>query len=182
MVKEHKVKVILVMVSSLNGKITKGADPSTYSWTSKEDAELFSQLVEKHNLIVMGRKTYEAIRQNIELKPDKLRIVLTKNPEKYSHDAVPGSLEFSNESPRELVNRLGRKGYKEMLLAGGGEINALFLKSSLVDELYLTIEPVIFGKGQALVADEELEISLQLIGVKRLNKKGTLHLRYKVQK
>lgn len=176
------MKVVMIMVSSLDGKITKGTDPNIYSWASKEDANLFFQLVEKYNLIVMGRKTYEAIRENIELRPDKLRIVLTKNPEKYSHAAVPGSLEFSNKSPRELVNRLERKGYREMLLAGGGEINALFLKSSLVDELHLTIEPVIFGRGQALVADEKLEVSLKLIAVKKLNEKGTLHLRYKVQK
>ncbi|MBI4033148.1 MAG: dihydrofolate reductase [Candidatus Blackburnbacteria bacterium] len=175
------MKVILVMVSSLNGKITKGRASNIYSWTSKEDSKLFFRLVEKHNLIVMGRKTYEAIRENIELRPDKLRIVLTKDPQKFASDTVPGSLEFSNESPAELLSRLQRIGYTEMLLVGGGEVNALFLKSSLVDELYLTIEPIIFGTGKTLVADEELDVSLKLIGVKKLNKKGTLHLRYRVR-
>ncbi|MDO8504149.1 MAG: dihydrofolate reductase family protein [bacterium] len=176
------MNVVMVMAASLNGKITRGRDSNIYSWTSKEDSELFFQLVEKHNLIVMGRKTYEAIRENIELKPGKLRIVLTKNPQKFASNTVPGSLEFSNETPRELLDRLERKGYTEMLLAGGGEVNALFLKSSLVDELHLTIEPVIFGTGKALISDEKLEVSLKLISVKKLNKKGTLHLRYKVQK
>src|SRR3989338_2890855 len=132
------MKVIMVMVASLNGKITRGRASNIYSWTSKEDSELFSQLVEEFNLIVMGRKTYEAIRENIELRKDKLRVVLTKNPEKFGSDAVPGSLEFSDESSAELLNRLKKKGYTKMLLVGGGEINALFLKSSLVDELYLT--------------------------------------------
>lgn len=174
------MKVIMVAVSSVNGKLTKGSESNIYSWTSKEDSKIFFSLIEKHNLIVMGSKTYEAARNIIKLRKNKLRVVLTRNPSKYKGERVGGSLEFSSESPKELVKRLEKQGYTEMLLVGGSEVNTAFLKNKLVDELHLTIEPLIFGRGKSLVLEENLEISLGLINVSRLNKRGTLRLIYKV--
>lgn len=176
------MKVIMVGVSSLNGKLTRGDDPNIYTWTSKEDSEIFFSFIKKHNLIVMGSKTYEAARNIIKLKKDKLRIVLTRNPGKYKGDIAKGMLEFSSESPKKLIKRLEKRGYKEMLLIGGTEINTIFLKNSFVDELHLTIEPLIFGRGKNLVLEEELDLSLTLLGVKKLNRQGTLHIVYKVSK
>lgn len=176
------MKVILAATSSINGKITKGDDPNIYSWTSKEDAKLFFSLIKKHNLIVMGSKTYEAARNIIKLKKNKLRIVLTRNPEKYKNFARSGTLEFRNESPYDLISRIEKLGYKKMLLVGGSEVNTLFLKASLVDEVYVTIEPYIFGGGKDLILEEELDVGLRLIDVKKLNVNGTLHLRYRVEK
>ena len=171
----------MAAVSSVNGKTTKGENPNIYSWTSKEDSQLFFSLIKENNLIVMGAKTYEAAKKLIKLEKDKLRIALTRNPQKYSADAVKGSLEFSNESPLELVKRLSKKGYKKMLLVGGGQINTLFLKANLVDELHLTIEPKIFGTGKNLISEEGFNKQLKLINVKKLNSQGTLRLEYKVR-
>ncbi|MFA6304140.1 MAG: dihydrofolate reductase [Patescibacteria group bacterium] len=86
------MKIIMVMVSSVNGRITKGNNPDVYSWSSKEDKNFFLPLVKKHNLIIMGSKTYEAVRQNLDLDQKKLRVVLTKNPKKYFAHAIAGKL------------------------------------------------------------------------------------------
>lgn len=174
------MKVIMVAVSSLNGKLTKGEETDIYKWTSKEDAKTFFSLIDKHNLIVMGGKTYEAARRIIKLKKDKLRIVLTRNPKDYRNDEVRGSLEFTSESPGELIERFEKRRYTSMLVVGGAEINTTFLKNSLIDELYLTIEPLIFGTGKNLILDEEFETNLKLLSMKKLNKIGTLLLKYSV--
>lgn len=170
----------MIMVTTLNGKTTKGNDPDIYKWTSREDQKYFSSLLKKNNLLVMGSETYEAARKNIKLDSHQLRVVLTRGPGKYKANAVLGKLEFSNESPQQLVKRLENKGFKQMLLLGGGTINTLFLKESLVDELYLTLEPKIFGKGKTLVREGEFAILLELINVKRLDQSGTLLLKYKI--
>jgi len=174
------MKVVMAAVSSVNGKLTKGKETNIYTWTSKEDSKIFFSLIEKYNLIVMGSKTYEAARSIIKIRPDKLRIVLTRNPKKYKSNMIKGSLEFSNESPKDLVKRLETQGYAQMLLVGGTEVNTAFLKNGLVDELHLTIEPLIFGRGRNLVLGEDIEGELRLLDAKRLNKIGTLHLVYKV--
>src|SRR3989338_11556198 len=136
------MKIVLIAVCSLNGKITKGEDKNIYKWTSREDKELFFSLIDKHNLIVMGRRTYEAAKDNIKLRQDKLRVVLTRDPQKYTKEEVKGILEFSKKSPRQVIQSLEKRGYKEMLLVGGGETNTLFMRFSLVNEIHLTLEPV----------------------------------------
>src|SRR3990167_10570212 len=120
------MKVIMVMVSSVNGKITRGEDPDIYSWTSKEDADFFFSLLNQHNLIVMGSITYEAARNKIKPDKERLRVILTRTPEKYAKDAIRGKLEFTSESPKKLVKRFEKGGYNTMLLVGGGKTNALF--------------------------------------------------------
>jgi len=172
------MKVIMVAVSSLNGKITKEKDPNIYSWTSKEDSQLFFSLIEKSNLIVMGSKTYEVARKFIQHKKNRLRIVLTKTPQKYLRESIGGMLEFTNENPQKLVNRMKNKGYKKMLVVGGGLTNALFLKSKLVNEVYLTIEPRLFGVGTNLLNEKNIDVQLRLTSIMKLNKQGTLHLKY----
>lgn len=176
------MKVIMLAVLSLNGKITKGSDSNIYPWTSKEDAKLFFSLIQGCNLIVMGSKTYEAAKNIIKLKKNKLRIVLTRNPVKYKAFSVPGKLEFSHESPGKLVGRLEKLSYRKMLLVGGSEVYTLFLKAALVDEVHITIEPYIFGRGKNLILEEGLEVGLKLLSIKKLNSNGTLYLKYKVKK
>lgn len=168
----------MVMLSSVDGKSTQGNNQNVYSWSSIEDQKHFFSLIKKNNLIVMGRITYDASRPVIKLEKGKLRIVLTRNPKKYFKKSVKGQLEFTNETPVDLVERLSKKGYKNMLLVGGSIINGLFLKYNLVNELYLTIEPKIFGKGKDIIEGQLLNKSLKLINIKKINKAGTLVLQY----
>lgn len=176
------MKITMVMLSTVDGKITKGNDSNIYTWTSIEDQKYFFSLVKKNNLIVMGSLTYKAIAPRLKLEEKKLRIVLTREPEKYKSKIVRGQLEFSKEKPKELVKRMTLLGYKNILLVGGGIINGLFLKDNLVDEFYLTIEPRIFGRGKNIVEGQLLNKSLQLRSIKKLNKLGTLLLKYRIIK
>lgn len=176
------MKVTMVMLSSIDGKTTLGDNQNVYSWSSIEDQKHFFSLIKKNNLIVMGRATYEASKPVIKLEKEKLRIILTQSPNKYFDQSVKGQLEFSDETQEKLVKRLLLLGYKKMLLVGGALINGLFLKQNLVDEFYLTIEPKIFGSGKNIVEGQLLNKSLQLISIKKLNKAGTLLLKYKINK
>ena len=176
------MKVTMVMLSSVDGKTTQGNNKNIYSWSSIEDQKHFFSLIKKNNLIVMGRATYKASKPVIKLEKGKLRIILTRNPKKYSDQVVKDQLEFTNESPNKLLKRLSTLGYKKILIVGGSTINGLFLKQNLVDELYLTIEPKIFGSGKNIAEGQLLDKCLQLISIKKLNKAGTLLLKYKINK
>src|SRR3990167_3664298 len=172
------MRVILVMVQSLNGKITRGDDTDIYKWTSKEDQKFFFSFLKKHEVIIMGSRTYEAARKNIKLDDKRLRIVLTSTPKRYSSEQELGKIEFTNANPADLLARLETDGYKQVLLVGGGKVNAAFFAQNLVDELYLTIEPVLFGKGKAIIAEKKFNANLKLINLTKLNPKGTLLLHY----
>jgi dihydrofolate reductase len=175
------MKVTLISAISANGKITKNVGLKGYGWLSLEDKKILSSLIEQYDVFIMGRKTYLGIRNKIKLETNKLRIVLTSEPEKYNVDKVPDKLEFSSESPEALISRLNSQGYDKILLLGGGKVNSFLFKLDLIDELHLTIEPRIFGKGKNLVSSDEFETKLKLIDFKKLNDNGTLYLIYKIE-
>lgn len=176
------MRIIMVMLATVDGKTTKGDESNIYTWTSPEDQKYFFSLIKKHDLIIMGRPTYEAVCSRIKLQENKHRIILTRQPERYNSKTVKGKLEFSDETPKQLAKRLTLLGYKKILLVGGSIINGLFLRQNLVDELYLTIEPRIFGIGKSIVEGQLLNTKLQLTSIKKINKTGTLLLKYKVNK
>ncbi len=174
------MKIILAAATSIDGKLTRGDDPDVRQWTSDEDAAHFAQLKAAHNLLVMGLGTYEAMRSKLKLSANILRVVLTHHPQDFAGEAVARQLEFSSESPAKLVERLANQGYSEILLVGGGQVHAEFLAAGLVDEIYLTIEPLVFGTGTDFAHGAELNIDLELVSSKQLNDRGTLLLHYKV--
>lgn len=174
------MKVIMIAVVSSNGKLTNGSDPDIYKWTSKEDREFFFDKIAKSKLIIMGSGTYEAVRKQLKTQNKKLRIVLTSSPEKYKNEQIKGKLEFTSETPRQLYNRM--IDHPKMLLVGGSKIYSAFMKDGLIDEIYLTIEPVLFGKGKNLFAEEDFESRLRLISIEQLNKTGTILLKSRLVK
>ncbi|OGG39709.1 hypothetical protein A3A21_00225 [Candidatus Jorgensenbacteria bacterium RIFCSPLOWO2_01_FULL_45_25b] len=174
------MNIILAAVISLDGKITRHNETGAISWNSIEDKKHFARLIAKSDAIIMGRKTYEAARKIIVLSPRRLRIVLTRAPEKYKKEAVSRELEFSKESPRQIIRRLQKMGRRKILIVGGGEIYALFLREGLVSRIELTIEPKIFGTGGNFLAPLQMKKEFRLVSARRLNRRGTLLLTYDV--
>jgi dihydrofolate reductase len=180
------MKIILIDVSSLDGKLTKWKGNDIYEWSSREDFMHFQKVKSENNLIVMGSGTFDKVKdiENAGLKPEKerLRIIMTRRLDKYQKYSIPGQMEFSNESPHDLVHRLEQQGYKQMLLVSGGKVATSFFIEQLIDELWLTIEPKIFGSGEPLVQEGAFDINLRLLDIQKLNNNGTLLLKYHVLK
>ncbi|SDD22122.1 dihydrofolate reductase family protein [Williamwhitmania taraxaci] len=174
------MKTALVFVATLDGKVTKWGDPLVRKWSSKADKDYFRMIWQGSTLIVMGSTTFNAHR----VKPSASHyfVVMTSDPAKYKEFEVTGQLEFSDESPAQLSARLDLLDYKYMLLIGGPHIATSFLKEQLVDELWLTIEPRIFGTGGNFAIEDELDIELSLISCEKVNERGTLITKYALLK
>jgi dihydrofolate reductase len=174
------MRIILVFVSTVDGKITRWGDPKVSSWTSEEDKKYFREIWNEAPLIVMGSNTYRA--EKLGSRRDHFIIVMTRHPSAYEEMEVKGRLEFTDESPARLVSRLKKASFRTMLVVGGAQIATSFLKAELIDEIWLTIEPKIFGKGGNFVIEQELDLELRLISCERVNAEGTLITKYKVLK
>lgn len=172
------MKIICVMVSSLNGFTTYGNDPNIYTWTSQEDKDHFFSLIEQATCIIMGKKTYERAKGMMKHKEGRLRVVLTSSPEQYYQETIPGQLEFTRDAPSQLVKKIEERGFTEALLVGGSTTNAAFLKENLIDQLVFTIEPVIFGTGNPLFAKSSVKKNLTFLSSEKLNNRGTLLVTY----
>lgn len=172
------MKTILYMAMTLNGKIA-GIDHDT-SWTSKEDWVGFLGMCKRIGNAIIGRKTYEMIKKEGTQLGDILTVVLTHDPALLFRKS-PHTI-FTNKYPRDVVAMLGEKGFKEVLIAGGGILNSAFLKEALIDELYIDIEPLILGRGIPLFTDGDFEPRLKLLDVNQLDNHQTIQLHYKVIK
>ncbi|MEK7508655.1 MAG: dihydrofolate reductase family protein [Patescibacteria group bacterium] len=169
------MKIILLMAITADGKIAKTADqPAT--WTSAADKKIFVAETKKAGVIVMGETTYNTIGKALS---ERLNIVMSLEPDKRKN--VPGVLEYTNKPPQELLKDLEKRGYATVILGGGATINGLFLKESLIDEIWLTVEPKIFGEGLSLFHGADVNLDLELLETKQLDK-NVLQLRYKVKK
>ena len=131
----------------------------------------------------MGSKTFE-ISYNLSQLPtsDKLHIILTRNVTKYSQYQKNGHFEFTDQTPQDIVSGLKKRGYKTGLLLGGSEIYTLFLSNNLVDKLYITLEPRIFGSGKEIIGEISKGIDLIFEEMQQINTQGTILLKYKVNK
>jgi len=171
------MKVTLAMVISIDGRITDGDNPGTMAWASPEDQDVFQQHRDTHDCIVMGRATYAAVRPILQPTASKPRVVLTRSPQRFAQEVAPG-LEFSAQDPAELLDRLERQGFRKVLLVGGSETNPRFLDAGLVDELFVTVEPLLFGSGLPFTQPLQQTRSFHLLSSQRLNSRGTLLLHY----
>ena len=176
------MKITFVAVSSLDGKTTMWNNPLVDEWTSKEDTKHFTKLLQTSSLILMGRKTYQHAKKQMTHRTGRLRLVFTKTPHKFRKEHIKDQLEFTNESPNEALKRLKKYGYKQALFVGGATLAAEFLQQNLLHEIFVTIEPKLFGIGKSLIGEEKLNVNLKLLNVEKLNSKGTLLLKYKVIK
>lgn len=174
--------VTCVMVASLDGLTTQGNSPGTAGWSSPEDQEVFHDLIARADCMIMGSNTYRAARSLMNPSAAKPRIILTRSPEEYAEDAGKPGLTFTARSPQNIMHDLQTAGYENVLLVGGSTTNASFFDAGLVDELVLTIEPLLFGDGLPLTGRLKRSVALRLMERKQLNDAGTLLLRYKVLK
>lgn len=167
------MKLILMMAITLDGKIAKHTTQLA-DWTSHADKKIFVAETKSAGVIIMGKTTYETIGQPL---PGRLNVVLDQNPDTSKN--IPNSLEYTNLPPKELLADLSARGFEKVILGGGATINGLFLKENLIDEIWLTIEPKIFGEGLSLFKDADVDLSLELIEVRNLDK-DVIQARYKV--
>lgn len=157
----------IIAALTADGHIAKDEHHSAF-WTSKEDKKRFVELTKRAGVIVMGSNTYQTLPRPLK---ERINIV-------YSKSKTFEGAEVTQKSPQELLQELESRGFKEVAICGGSQIYTMFMKAGVVDRLYLTVEPLIFGKGLSLFS-EEINRQLTLVSAVH-NEGGSLFLEYKV--
>ena len=160
--------------------VTKWGDPQVRRWSSHQDQDYYKRIWDESKLIVMGSNTFNA--ELLNPSSNHQLIIMTGHPDKYKSLEISGQIEFTKESPVELTARFKNESYEQMLVVGGPHVATSFLKEQLIDELWLTFEPKIFGEGGNFVTGGKLDINLRLINCEKVNEQGTLITKYAVLK
>nr|AIA12836.1 Dihydrofolate reductase [uncultured bacterium]AIA12951.1 Dihydrofolate reductase [uncultured bacterium] len=168
------MKVFIIAAVTTDGFIGRDENQLSLDWTSNADKVLFMQLTKRAGVVVMGSRTFATMQRTL---PERRLIVYTSQPEKITLEGV----EKTSEDPHELIERLKNEGAKGVAISGGAAIYDMFMKADLVDEMYLTIEPVLFGSGVRLFRDSTLDHRLTLLE-SRHRADGSIVLHYRINK
>jgi dihydrofolate reductase len=157
----------IIAAISADGYIAKDEHHPAF-WTSKEDKKRFVELTKRAGVVVMGSSTFKTLPRPLK---ERVNIV-------YSRSQTFEGAEVTQKNPVELLAELESRGFKEVAICGGSYIYSMFMKSNMVNMLYLTVEPIIFGAGVRLF-NEEMHFQLTLVSSVQ-TENGALLLEYKV--
>lgn len=161
------IRAYIIAAVTADGFIARDEKHSAF-WTSKEDKKRFVELTKRAGVVVMGSTTYATLPRPLK---ERVNIV-------YTRDKKFEGAETTQKTPVDLLAELESRGFKEVAICGGSKIYTMFMKANVVDRLFLTIEPLVFGKGISLFT-EDLTHKLTLVSTAQ-SETGTLLLEYKV--
>ncbi len=156
------MNVIMYMAVSADGFIAGEGDDT--SFVTKSEWASFRRILKRTGNVIIGRRTYDILEKKGEFAGlGKLRVVVVTR----TRSDLPLGITTA-PSPQAALDLL-KKDFRQVLVAGGGQLNASFMKEGLVDELYLDVEPVVLGKGIKLFGNDRLQAKLSLVGTKKLS-------------
>lgn len=164
------------MAISADGFIAKKNGDS--DWVSPVDTANFEKAIKEHGCIIVGRKTFDQYQGDIYPIDGVTNIVVTSDKSLKSDNP---NVHFVTGSVEEVIGAVKQKGHDKALLIGGGTTNASFLNASAIDEMILSVHPLILGKGIRLFESEEVDVKLRLISEVKLEE-GLIQEKYKLLK
>lgn len=138
--------VTLFIAASLDGYIAGPDDDLSWLFTDADYG--FSNFYSGVDTLVMGRGTYDVIRTFGEWPyADRKTLVVSRRAD-VSVD-TPLTEVFSGELPA-LIELLQSEGCDNVWLVGGGELVRSFLEQGLLDQITVSMHPILLGKGVPL--------------------------------
>lgn len=173
-------KVILYIAMSLDGYIAKTNDDISFlNGVEKEGEDYgYNDFISHVDAVIIGRKTYEKVLSMVGSFPhaDKDAYVITKFPKEKI-----GKTGFYNGDLTELVKQLKEKPGKHVFVDGGAQVVQALLEERLIDEIYISVIPILLGEGISLFKQGLPEQKLRLINSRSYDK-GLVQLHYEVLK
>lgn len=177
--------IVLYMAVSIDGVAALDSHTGIERFGSPEDHDFFLSGSKACGAVIMGKNTARSCKvsgvpnfvlthgaggQNAPCANDGAKA-------SQAQDARGDGRVYLSGEPREICAELERRGIKKAALLGGPAANLGFLREGLVDEIFLTVEPVTIGRGIHFL-NEPLETNWTLADTKILNERGTLVLHY----
>ena len=180
MIESEKMPEIIYHVAcSLDGFIADkdGKVDWLNNFNDGETMEDLQEFFSSFEGIALGGHTYDfALSYGQWMSPDTPSWVFTSRDLKI----LDPSIQLTQESPTSVCQEMDKKGIKRVWLMGGGKLAASFLESDLIDEVNLSIIPIILGEGIRLFGNPNREPKLTLNENKQYSN-GIVSVAYRVE-
>lgn len=176
-------KVILDLAMTLDGFI-EGKNGEV-DWCIMDPEMGFSNFLNQIDTILYGRKSYEIWGQYSPAMDDSdedqemWRLVHSKEKYVFSRSLIETNHKATviREHIAEEVSKLKNEPGKDIWLYGGASLITTFLNLNLVDELRLSVHPLILGGGTPMFIDIKQRVNLKLAETKTFSS-GVVQLIY----
>ena len=164
---------MVYVASSLDGYVAR--ENGEIDWLPETTESGYDAFYKSVDTVIIGKTTYDQVLTFGEYPyKDKKSFVFTR------------TCQSSDENTKFVsdVEKFVKEGFpgtgENIWLVGGAQIIASFLKQGAVDEIIISLIPVLLGKGIPLFKNIENEIKLELIKTEKYDRLVDLH--YKVLK
>ena len=168
-------KVVAGFACSLDGYI-EGPN-GEYDWILIDSEIDFAEQAKRFDTYFYGRRSYQAVLA--------MKAPITPNTKHYVfsttlHEVAPGYTLIKGEIKEAVLNVKNMEG-KDIAVFGGANLLGSLFNEGLVDEISVSVIPVILGKGKPMVDLLEDQVNLRLEHCKTYSN-GTVQLIYTVLK
>jgi len=146
------MKNYVYIATSLDGYIADIEEKLDWLPNPSEEINLeinYPEFINSIDAIVMGKNTFNIVCSfDVEwpyLKP----VFVVSNSIKEVPEKYKGKIQLLNGSVEDILKEVHSKGYKNLYIDGGVNIQN-FLKEDLIDEIIITTIPVLLGGGKPL--------------------------------
>ncbi|SHF16321.1 Dihydrofolate reductase [Fodinibius roseus] len=178
------MKCSVYIATSTDGFIAKPDGDIKWLLRSEyEDAAnvglVYAEFISTVDAIVMGRHSYEKVLTFDEWYYEGTEVIVLTTQDLTPPEHLTGKVRFESATPHEIAAKLAEEGKKHLYIDGGITIQR-FLEAKLIDELTITVIPILLGSGIPLFGNKGNEQPLELIEVFTAAS-GTVQKRYRVK-
>jgi len=178
-------KVVAAEFLSLDG-VMESPDQWHFPYFNDEMVQAIGEGFEASDALLMGRVLYEEwVAFWPQQSPDENPVAETmNNVRKYVvSTTLEGPLEWNNatligDNVAEEISKLKQQPGKDIVISGSGALVRSLLEYGLLDELKLSIHPIVVGSGKKLFEDGEKRTPLELVESRTFST-GVVYLTYK---
>lgn len=169
-------KIILYIACSIDGYIAASNDDLSFLDTveSQDEDYGYNEFMSNIDTVIMGRKTHDWLKNN-----DHDSIYENYQTFIFSNTNSVNS-QFYNNDLIETVKNLKNKTGKNIFCVGGSQIFNLLLKNDMIDEMIISIIPIVLGNGIPLFTTNNNKKLMRIMDTKTYPS-GLVQLHYKIK-
>ncbi len=163
-------KISVFIATSLDGYIAR--EDGSIDWLDKANESVpanedcgFHKFMETIDALIMGRKTFEQVLSFGKWPYDDKPVIVLSSQRNIIPEALTKTVMVRSGEPTAIIKELTKDRPKHFYIDGGFTIQE-FLSEGLVDEITITLIPVILGNGKPLFGKLSRDVKLQHIETK----------------
>lgn len=171
-------KIIIGLAVSLDSYI-EGPN-GEFDWCFTDQDYGLKEFFTRVDAVFMGRKSYEVAQkmsadgQSIPGMPKMTEYIFSNALTEVKEGAI-----IVNGNIEEKVNEIKQSEGKDIWLFGGASLISALMNARLVDEIWLSVHPILLGSGKPLFENISSRISLKLTETKQYET-GLVSLKYEI--